>query len=67
MIEWSIKNNGMSLKFNHIICNGLDLYAKVVWQRVLKFVKLVPFRSKPSLEASTKLGAQEMSFVSVRI
>lgn len=43
MLECSIKNNGTSLKVKHIIWRDLNLYAKVDWERVLKYAKISAF------------------------
>ena len=65
MIECSIKNNGTSSKVKHIIWSDFNLYAKVDWERVLKYVKIGAF-SAQALFRGFKLGVQ-MSFVNVRV
>ena len=67
MTGCSVKNKWYKSKVKHLIWNDLILYAKVAWERMFKYVKIVPFWLIPSLKASTKLGVLGKSFVDMTI
>lgn len=50
-------------KIKHLIWDNLILYAKVAWDRVVKFVKISPYSAKPFSKALMKLGGLGMCFV----